>query len=435
MGDLLEAVRATGLLRPGHPVVVLLSGGRDSVCLLDVAVRLAGPVTALHVDYGLRDASAADAALCARLCERLGVPLEVRSPARPARGNLQAWARGIRYAEAHRLAEEAGADVAAGHTATDQVETVLYRLAASPGRRALLGMAARDGRLVRPLLGVDRAATAAHCAARGLPYADDATNAGTAFARGRVRHGLVPALRAIHPAAEANLLRTLSVLRDEAAVLDAAVDAVLDGDAVPTARLAAAPAALARLALQRLADAAAGGTGPPVGARLDAVLAAAAAGGTRSVDLGAGLRAEAVYGVVRVVGGQDAPGPAPAPVALAVPGRVAFGHGEVRAEAAGNGPAREGTLDADAAGTALTVRARRPGDRMRPLGCGGSRSLQDLLVDRRVPRAARAALPVVEARGRIAWIPGVATGEDFAVTSATTRRVQLAWDPPGRTYP
>jgi tRNA(Ile)-lysidine synthase len=153
------------------------------------------------------------------------------------------------------------------------------------------------------------------------------------------------------------------------------------------------------------------------------------------VDLGAGLRAETVYGVVRVVGGQDAPGPAPAPVALAVPGRVAFGHGEVRAEAAGDGPAREGTLDADAAGTALTVRARRPGDRMRPLGCGGSRSLQDLLVDRRVPRAARAALPVVEARGRIAWIPGVATGEDFAVTSATTRRVQLAWDPPGRTYP
>src|SRR6202042_2379720 len=88
------------------------------------------------------------------------------APPAPARGNLQAWARDLRYARALELAD--GALIATGHTATDQAETVLYRLAASPGRRALLGIAAREGRLVRPLLSVTREQTAAHCRERGL---------------------------------------------------------------------------------------------------------------------------------------------------------------------------------------------------------------------------------------------------------------------------
>src|SRR3954447_7961953 len=140
MSELLERVRETGLLRAARPVVVLVSGGRDSVCLLDVAVLLGARVRALHVNYGLRDDAAADEAVCRELCERLEVPLETRRPRRPE-GNLQAWARDVRYAEAARF----GVDVAAAHTITDQAETVLYRLAASPGRRALLGMAARSG--------------------------------------------------------------------------------------------------------------------------------------------------------------------------------------------------------------------------------------------------------------------------------------------------
>src|SRR5687768_297056 len=141
MSDLLEHVAAGGLLEPGRRVLVLLSGGRDSVCLLDLAVRIAGDVEALHVDYGLREAAADDAAFCAELCERLGAELHVRRPRRPegtgtdpaspgGTGNLQAWARDQRYAEAARIVLARGGDIAAGHTATDQVETVLYRLAA-----------------------------------------------------------------------------------------------------------------------------------------------------------------------------------------------------------------------------------------------------------------------------------------------------------------
>src|SRR4051794_27270467 len=128
--DLLERVRATGLLAEGAPVVVLLSGGRDSVCLLDVAARI-GDASALHVNYGLREGAAADEASCRSLCARLGVPLEVRRAQRPEEaGNLQAWARDVRYGEGAHLATARNAVLAAGHTATDQAETVLYRLAA-----------------------------------------------------------------------------------------------------------------------------------------------------------------------------------------------------------------------------------------------------------------------------------------------------------------
>src|SRR4051812_49234926 len=170
--DLLERVAATGLLEAGRPVVVLLSGGRDSVCLLDVAVELCGthPVRALHVNYGLRAESGDDEAHCRAVCAALGVALTVERAARPedAPGTLQAWARDVRYAAAARVAAPDGGRVAAAHTATDQAETILYRLAASPGRRALLGMPARSGRLVRPLLGVTREETAAWCRARDL---------------------------------------------------------------------------------------------------------------------------------------------------------------------------------------------------------------------------------------------------------------------------
>jgi tRNA(Ile)-lysidine synthase len=416
-----ERVRAGGLLPPGRALVVMLSGGRDSVCLLDLAVRLAGPVTALHVNYGLRDSAADDEAHCAALCERLGARLEVRRPRRPD-GNPQAWARDQRYAEAARLALAGDALVATGHTASDQVETVLYRLAASPGRRALLGMPEREGRLVRPLLTSTREETAEHCAARGLRWREDPTNAEPAFARNRVRHELLPLLRTLHPAADANVLRTLALLRDEAAVLDELVAAAVDPPDV--ARLAALPPALARLAVQALADRAARGRAPAVGARAEEILALGARGGTAAIDVGGGLRAVVEYGRLRF----DAePGRAPTPALLDVPGRAAYGSGEIACEDGADLPLGDGVLDADALAAPLVVRPWRPGDRMRPLGLGGSRSLQDLFTDRKVPRERRPRVPVVVSAGEIAWVPGVATGERFRVTHATRRRARLTW--------
>jgi len=434
--EMLERVRAEGLLTNGRGVVVMLSGGRDSTCLLDLAVRIAGAqaVRALHVNYGLRGAEAdEDERYCTQLCERLGVRLEVSRPERPARGNLQAWAREVRYREARELARlwaarPAGAvDVATGHTATDQVETILYRLASSPSRRALLGMRAREGSLVRPLLHFTREETAAYCRARGLRWREDESNASEAYARNRVRHKMLPALRAIHPAAEQNVIAVAGILRDEAEVLAALVEEVLEPDGgISVEALRGLPGALRRLVVQRMADEAAGGFAPGAAARADE-LAALSDRGTAMLDIGSGLRAVAEYGRLRVERLElaAAVAEAPEPVVLAIPGSVAFGALEVSCELAVPAP-DAGMLDRAMLGSELLVRSWRPGDRIAPLGLGGTKLLQDLFKARRVPRMQRAGVPVVEAGGEIAWVAGLATSECFKVTAATHEAVRLS---------
>ncbi len=298
--DLLERVAATGLLPAGRPVVVLLSGGRDSVCLLDIAVRLVGAasVAALHVNYGLRAQAGDDQSHCEELCERFEVAFQLHAAHRPQdAGNLQAWARDVRLGVGARLATARGALLATGHTASDQAETVLYRLAASPGRRALLGMSARDGLLLRPLLGVTRQQTAAHCVARALAWCEDVSNSDPGYARNRARAGLVPALRELHPAAEANVVRTAELLREEAAVLDEVVATALAGrDHIAVDHLAALPPALARLVVRRLAEDAAERLCARAASRLPDILAL----GDGALDLGDGARAIVSRGVLRV---------------------------------------------------------------------------------------------------------------------------------------
>jgi tRNA(Ile)-lysidine synthase len=325
-------VREDGLLAPGRPVVVLLSAGRDSTALLHLATRIAGAaaVRALHVNYGLRDAADGDERACTALCAQLGVELVVERPRRPESppggpgapggpggpggpgvpggpgapgsppaGNLQAWARDARYGAAVRLAQPRDADVASGHTATDQVETILYRLASSPSRRALLGMSPRDGALIRPLLALTREQTAAYCLEHGLQWVEDESNASPVFARNRIRARLLPALLEAHPAALENVLAVAGILRDESEVLDALVDETLGGRReIELARLRALPPALRRLVVQRLADGAAGGFAPGAARRADEVAALREAG-VSALDLPGGVRAVARDGVLR----------------------------------------------------------------------------------------------------------------------------------------
>jgi tRNA(Ile)-lysidine synthase len=326
--ELREVVRAGGMFAPerlgGRPIVVMLSGGRDSTCLLDLAVALldAGRLRALHVNYGLRERSDGDERHCEELCKRLGVELEVvraqgtppsaaapdadlasrGAPTPEVPGNLQAWARELRYAAAARIAERHDALIATGHTASDQVETILYRLAASPGRRALLGMPAAEGRLVRPLLGVAREQTAAYCRERGLSWREDESNEDERFARTRVRRGLLPALRAVHPAAESNVLRTAALLREETELLEQLVSSELAGaQRIAAARLRELPAALARLVVVRLAEDAAGTYVPQAGGRVEEILALARRGGRAELHVGGLAGAVIEEGYVRMV--------------------------------------------------------------------------------------------------------------------------------------
>ncbi len=317
--DVREAVRACGLLGAGRPLLAMLSGGRDSVCLLGIAEELcgAGSVSALHLNYGLREQSGAEERHCAELCERLGIELEVvhpdgESPAPPpapgaernedaAHGNLQSWARELRYEAAQRVAERRGAAIATGHTASDQVETILYRLAASPGRRALLGMAGVEGRLIRPLLGVTREQTAAYCRERGLGWREDASNEDERFARARVRQRLVPALRDVHPAAERNVLRTARLLREETTLLEGIVEGELAGArSIALDRLGELPSALARLIVVRLAEQAVGSYVPQAGERVGELLALARRGGRAELHVGGRAGAVIEDGVLRM---------------------------------------------------------------------------------------------------------------------------------------
>jgi tRNA(Ile)-lysidine synthase len=394
----LDAARASGLVAPGEPLLVLLSGGADSVCLLDVAIELEAGVAALHVNHALRDGADADEEFCRDLCERLGVPLTVERAPGPPEGNVEAWARELRYAAAERTAE---GDYATGHTLSEQAETVVYRLATSPGRRALLGMEPRRGRLVRPLLEVTREDTRAWCRERGLGWREDPTNADTYYARARVRHEVMPHLRELNPAAERNIADTARRLRDEDELVESAVDTALErlGPAPELAALREEPAAVARLVLARLA-------GTPMSPVRAAAILRLSDQGTHELDVGAGVRAVAEYGHVRFARGPEAA--SPEPVSLSVPGGVRFGAWEVEAHLGESG---EVVLSADQLGPEVIVRAWRDGDRMRPAGLGGTKTLQDLFTDRKVPRALRGLLPVVEAGGEIVWVAGVAAAE------------------------
>ena len=196
LADGVEAtIRRHDLIAPGGDVTCLVSGGADSTCLWHVLRDLGYRVAAVHVNHGLRGAeSEADARFCA---EALGA--EIVNPSDTvSRGSTEADLREVRY----RVTEDRGLR-ATGHTASDQVETVLYRVVSSGSADGIRRR--REDGVVRPLLDVWREETEAYCAAVGLPFRRDSTNDATK--RGYIRRELLPRLRELDPRADANLLR------------------------------------------------------------------------------------------------------------------------------------------------------------------------------------------------------------------------------------
>jgi tRNA(Ile)-lysidine synthase len=264
-----RALRTAGTPSRGETLLVGLSGGPDSVALLDALALLRRPrgfrLVAAHLDHGLRPGSAADADFCRALCARLDVALragaaDVRGRAARERGGLEQAARRERYAFLRRLAaaEQASA-IAVAHTRDDQAETLLLRLLRGAGSTGLGGMRARRGRLLRPLLGVSRETVLAHLRERGLDWLEDPTNADLAHRRNRVRHELLPYLESrFNPRVREGLARAATLLADEAAHLRADAGALLrriarrEDDALVLRRagLAQAPAALARATIR-----------------------------------------------------------------------------------------------------------------------------------------------------------------------------------------
>jgi len=420
---LADAVEAGGLIGRRSSGVVLVSGGPDSACAAAAAVAICGPesVAGVHLNYGLRSDSGADERAARALCAQLRIDLHVERPELGS-GNVQARAREARYAAAERLRAKLGWDwVATGHTRSDVAETLIYRLAVSPGSRPLLGLAPRNGAVVRPLHAISGEETRAIATEAGLPHVEDPSNRSPRYARNRIRNEILPRLAEIGPEVERNIAATHAELREEAALLATVVAEALEragagsgATAIEVAELERMSPGLRRLALRELAERAAGrrlALNRGDAARIAAVAAHPEGG---EIELGGGISAHVESGMVRF---GRAGAPPPASVRMSVPGSARFGEWELHAELRGGPiePAGPGlaTLDAAALGAEVEIRAWRSGDRMRPLGLGGTKSLQDLFTDQGVPRSVRTRIPVVTAGGRVAWVAGVAVSEEF----------------------
>jgi tRNA(Ile)-lysidine synthase len=439
-----ETIVRYHMLSPGERVLVALSAGPDSVALLavlaDLADRCRVELRAAHFNHRLRGTeSDRDQQRAEALSAQLGIPLMTEIAAVPTRGaNLEARVRVERYAFLERAAHvQACGRIATGHTLSDQAETVLMRLLRGAGSSGLAGIPpVRNDRLIRPLIECSRSDVMAFLEARGLQFCEDSSNGDRRFLRNRIRHEVLPALKAINPRVERQLASAATILAHESEFLDA------------LARSALLRAGRGELRVSELLSL----PGPLQVRGVRSWLAERRGhltriGETHLRGLIALARSERPNGSTALPGGgtvireydrlRFVIGASRAPVAsqrsLAPGGVVTLESGwQIAADLV---PFRDSmrmptdltVLLADAAclATPLTVRTARPGDRIRPLGMSGRRKLQDVFTDRKVARAARRSCPVVEADGEILWLPGVVRSTHALVTSATRLLLRL----------
>ncbi|HEX4964966.1 MAG TPA: tRNA lysidine(34) synthetase TilS [Thermoanaerobaculia bacterium] len=438
---------------PGDGVVVAFSGGPDSTALLwglsELAPRLALRPFAAHLDHAMDPGSAARAGAAAALAARLGVPLaaarrDVLAARRPGE-SAEAAARRQRYAFLEEVRRDLGARwVATAHHRDDQAETVLLRLLFGSGLAGLAGIQPAHGAVVRPLLGLPRAALAAAVQAAGLAAVEDPTNRDLGVPRNRVRHRLLPVLTHDHPTdptdrpdpSDAGLPSRLARLGTRARAASAALDrrfaALLpvtpagEGVAVERAALGRLPAELMPFALAWL-HRQAGAPYPAAAAARTELLRQLAGGGRAACDCGGGWCWEGRDG--RLILRRVAETVPHFTYTLEVPGELEIPEVSVRVRLRRRAvepwmfqgsPERAGLALPLTEGDRVTIRNRRPGDRIHPLGANGSRRLKEVLIDRRVPRLLRERLPLLCVGERIAWVPGVAIEERFRLAGHAT---------------
>jgi tRNA(Ile)-lysidine synthase len=436
------------LFPAGSRALVMVSGGQDSLALLHLlssgSVGRAGPASlhVLHINHHLRGAeSDEDEALVVNACACMGVGLTVvHCAVEKAAGNVQEMARDARRRAALGIAAELECEcIALGHTADDQVETMLYRLGRYGGLAALTGMRPCDPPWVRPLLGCRRKETAAYCREHGLEYAEDRGNAYPGYARTAIREKVVPAweiglpgaveaaCRAAEVSAEMEELAS-SVLAEAAPRVVGADLTVAEARELSVAGLLSLARPVRRLLLHEWLEARA----RPAASRA-AVLALETLltrNGSGERNIGGGYRARKEYDRLSLERGAQQRPLAPAAAMLSIPGQARWGRLLVRAEQVDAYVApdvsREAYLDADSLEGPLQVRGPKTGDRLRPLGAPGTRKLQDVFVDLRVPAGERAAWPLVVCGERIVWVCGLLLAEEGRITTDTSKIVRLS---------
>gem|GEM_PF-2356828 len=398
-----EYLDAHDALVPGERVLVMVSGGADSVCLLHALVALHdGPIGVVTMDHGLRKESADEVRKVAAMAADLGLPCEtVQLQIAPGSG-VQARAREARYAAVRAYARRHQWDViAVGHTASDQAETVLMRLARGVGGAGAGAMSVRRGDVLRPLLGVTRDETAAWCTAHGVWVATDPSNLDTRYARVRARE-LVARFDTLSPDATRHLVQFADRMRDEAEVIDEVVEHAWQhawtGTGLDVDALTQAPGAVQRLLVRRLLTDA----GIPADGRdartVRRVCAIARDGGRIDIPGGTAVRAGgALY--IHPASVRD-----PVGAALLVPGAVQFGARVVRGSfGIAQSPTR--TQVSVRVQGEMWVRGPRDGDRI-ALPSGGHARVGRILQADGVPAVRRPHVPVIVVDDVPVWVAG-----------------------------
>ena len=448
-----------------RPVIAAVSGGPDSLCLLDCLWRLGYAVIVAHFNHGLRPEAGAEAEAVRRTTERMGVPFvqeqaNVRRFQEESHLSLEEAARTLRYRflfeQAHTSSAQA---VAVGHTADDQVETVLMHLLRGAGSAGLRGMRYRSLPnawsdtipLARPLLGVWRSQVMETIAQRGLEPVMDPSNQDTTFYRNRLRHELIPYLQGYNPRIKDVLWRTAEVLGEEYAVLEENVEKAWDNCMTmqspgaisfdPTA-LRAQPAGIQRMLMRRAVSLLQPGLRDVDFASVERALKFLASPlRSGKSDLAAGLRLLLEDGRFWLAKWEaDLPGlgwpqvPPGKELALPVPGEMELPEGwvlqavrlPVEATLERDPHPYQAWLDAASLEAPLHVRGRRPGERFQPLGMGEhSLKLSDFMINAGLPRRARDGWPLVCSGQAVAWVPGFRPAHFARLTEATREVVHI----------
>lgn len=423
-------------LDPGDGLIAAFSGGPDSTALLLGLSRLVRRrgcrLTAVHLDHAMDPGSAERAEAAARLAARLEVPFAMERREVPRLSeSREAAARRLRYELLEEVRARTGARwIATAHHRDDQAETVVLRLLYGSGLEGLGGIRPVQGAVARPLLGVPRKDLLACVEAAGLTPVQDPTNQDLGMPRNRVRHRLIPAL----DAPPTLLARVSARARAASARLEGKVSEHLnvqeteDGLGVERAALARLPAELQPFALAWLHRRA--GAPYPAGSPARSELLRQLGRTRAACDCGGGWRWQ-TSGELLVLrrAPREEEQVADFSYTLEIPGemeipeiavRVGLSRRPVEPWMLAGSPRRAALALPLAEGDRVTVRNRRPGDRIHPLGAAGSRKLKDLLIDRRVPRRERDRLPLICVGERIAWVPGVTIDQRFRLAGEPT---------------
>ena len=478
-----DTIRRHAMLASSGRVVAAVSGGPDSMALLESLVLLMGDesrerLVVAHLDHGLRESAADDAEFVREEARSRGLEFvlgteDVGSLARDQKLSVEHAARKVRYAFLGRAAREAGAQtVALGHTADDNAETVFLNIFRGTGLRGLSGIRpvrvdtddeGGEVRYIRPLIKLTRAEIEAFLAERGVPFRTDETNVDTRFRRNLVRHELLPAVRrALQPRATEVLCR-LATLASEARdfVEGEAASRLGEVRSGETASLSRAewervPPALRGSVLRLLFESASGGRSlsqAHVAAVRKLVESAGESGETGEIDLPGRWTARATGEGVTLVPPrvqEESAEPEPWRLLLRVPGHVKIPDGRVlvaelktRNPGGGEQPPRSADptaplewADHDALGRPreLVIRSREPGDVFCPFGTGGTKTVKRFLIDLKVPREERPLVPIVttaDEEGEIVWVAPYRLAEGARVSKETREVLVLRLEPRG----